>query len=178
MPGRRLRSHPSARPRRRSRSAWSCSRWWCCCCRPNCRRRESWLPPRRRRRWARTGFGEVSCPGFSFQVMLCRRGNSRLCVGAAGVRWPEPVGDVRVLALQPQAGGTCLELDERREVLVAVAVADHGLHDLVHQRGNGKRHLLFARRGETEVEVLAQQRGGEGGVEVEVDEGRCLVAGE
>ena len=64
-----------------------------------------------------------------------------------------------------------LQLEQSREVLVAMAPADQGLDDLVHQRGHRERHLLLPRGGQPQVKVLAQQGGGEGGVEVEVDEG-------
>ena len=43
------------------------------------------------------------------------------------------------------------------EVLLAVTVADQALHDLVHERRDRHRHLVLARRGQPEVEVLAQQ---------------------
>ena len=52
-----------------------------------------------------------------------------------------------------------------------MAPADQGLDELVHQRGHRERDLLFPRGGQSQVKVLAQQGGGEGGVEIQVDEG-------
>ena len=51
-----------------------------------------------------------------------------------------------------------LQLEQRREVHVVVAVAHQRLHDLLGRRGDRHRDAVLARRLEAEVEVLEQQR--------------------
>jgi len=83
-----------------------------------------------------------------------------------------------VLADEPQARGIRLLLQQGGEVGIAVSASDQALYQLVDYCGHGHRHFVFPRGGQAKVEVLAQQRGGERGREVEVHVGRRLVAGE
>jgi hypothetical protein len=70
-----------------------------------------------------------------------------------------------------------LELDQGSEVLVSVAMADQGLDQLVNKGRQRKRHLPLPGGGKAQIEVLAEELGGEGRVEVEVDEGRAFITG-
>ena len=51
-----------------------------------------------------------------------------------------------------------LEHEQRSEVFLAEPVADQALHELVHRRCDRERDLVLPRCGQSEVEVLAQQR--------------------
>src|SRR5512140_1206082 len=101
----------------------------------------------------------------------CGAGGSPYCIRVVRVGWVQSVRYVSVLADQFEPRRRRLELEQSREVVVAMAPAEQGLDELVHQRGHRERDLLFPCGGQPEVEVLAQQGGGEGGVEIEVDEG-------
>jgi len=83
-----------------------------------------------------------------------------------------------VLADERQARGIGLLLQQGGEVGVAVPASDQALDQLVDHRSDRHRHLVFPRGGQAKVEVLAQQRGGERGFEIEVHVSRRLVAGE
>ena len=83
-----------------------------------------------------------------------------------------------MLADEPQACGIGFLLQEGGEVGIAVPTSDQPLDQLVDHCGNWHRHFVFPRGGQAKIEVLAQQRGGERGREIEVHVGRRLVAGE
>jgi hypothetical protein len=90
----------------------------------------------------------------------------------------EPIGDIRVLALQLQARRIGLELQKCREIVIAASASDEGLNQLMDKRGDGKRDLLLAGGGKSEIEILTEQGGCERGLEIEVNKRRRLVAGE
>src|SRR5690606_9676272 len=90
----------------------------------------------------------------------------------------QSVGDFTILRFDTKACPFREPTQQRREVLVAPAPADAVDDDLVDESGGGQRDVQIPARLETELEVLAQQMPGEGGLVVEVDECRSLVAGE
>ena len=83
-----------------------------------------------------------------------------------------------MLADEQQARGIRLLLQEGGEVGIAVPAPDQPLDQLVDHSGDRHRHFVFPRGGQAKIEILAQQRGGERGREIEVHVGRRLVAGE
>src|SRR5262249_7705517 len=97
----------------------------------------------------RNSCSDMRCPPFC-SAAFCRS-------AYAGVRAVDAL-----LRLDVHAGGSRLDREQREEVGVAVAAADRGLQELEHARGQRHRHLVLAGRRQPEVEVLAQQLGGEG----------------
>src|SRR5438445_12560148 len=90
----------------------------------------------------------------------------------------EAVGDVAMLGLQRQVGPTSLELQQGREIDIAQALPDQADHQLVGERRHREGNVELAGGVETELEVLAEKVARKGRGEVQVDEGRRLVAAE
>src|SRR5450631_1263511 len=86
----------------------------------------------------------------------------------AGVIRLQAVRYLHVLTDQRDPGRVSLHLQQRSEILAPVAVPDQALDELMDERRHRQRHLALPRGGQPQVEVLAQQRGGERGVEVQV----------
>src|ERR1700744_5181749 len=86
---------------------------------------------------------------------------------AAGLIRLQAVRNRYVLADQRYSGRLGLHQQQRCKVLGTVTAADQALHELVHQGGDRQRDVARAGRGQAEVEVLAQQAGGEGRVKVQ-----------
>ncbi len=64
----------------------------------------------------------------------------------------ESVGDFRALTLQLQASRISLEPQERGKIVVAVAMSDQALDQLMDKRSNGKGDLSLAGGGKSEIE--------------------------
>src|SRR5688572_6750892 len=90
----------------------------------------------------------------------------------------EAISYLLVFGLELDAGSLRLRQDQRGEILLGHALPDHLLQQIPRERGKRHRHLEFAPGVEAEVEILAQQLGREGDVEVEVHQRRRLVARE
>src|SRR6187455_165909 len=78
----------------------------------------------------------------------------------------EAISYLLVLRLELQARGFGLREQQRGEVLLGHPLPDHLLQQIARERSKRHRHLEFAPGVEAEVEVLAQQLGREGDVEV------------
>src|SRR6185436_14741170 len=69
----------------------------------------------------------------------------------------EAIPYLLVLGLELDAGGFRLRKQQRGEILLGHALPDHLLQQIARERSERHRHLEFAPRVETEVEVLAQE---------------------
>src|SRR3990172_9330615 len=87
----------------------------------------------------------------------------------------QPISDLHFLWLKFDSRRLRLHHEQRGEVLLGQAVADHLLDQVARQRGERHRHFEPAARVEPQVHVLAQEVRRERHLEVEVDERRRLV---
>src|SRR5207244_13214608 len=111
-------------------------------------------------------------PGAGTDVTV----NSALAVATKRLDGFEPVGNRSPVRLQREVGAAGLQLQQGGKVLVTQSPPDEADDDLVDDGRNRKGHIELAGGFQPKFEVLAYQVAGQGGREIEVDEGRRLVA--
>src|ERR1700730_16038907 len=87
----------------------------------------------------------------------------------------QAVIDYFLLRFELEPRGLGLKLQQSAEIAVLVAVADHALHNLAGERGQGLGHAEIAAGLQSEIKILTQQIRREGRGPIEIDKGRRLV---
>ena len=112
--------------------------------------------------------GQEAAPGAAVV------GPPPLALGARGLR---PSSTSTFSDSSTQAGGLRRQLDQGGEVDLVALESGETLDDLLGGGRQGHGHVHLPGRLEPEMEVLEQQRRGEGGLEVKVDVGRASCSG-
>jgi len=80
-----------------------------------------------------------------------------------------------VFRFEFESRGLGLKLQQCTEIAIFVAIADHTLHNLTRERGQGLGDAQIATCLQPEIEILTQQIRREGRGPIEIDEGRRLI---
>src|ERR1022692_4495951 len=177
--------HARAKPSWRLRSGWATSWSWVAAvsaggCTPFLR----WRPLARASAW-RTGTppAEVPPPDVCLHAEARRASGGAVqkrtsALGGGLLRCPMPVGHEARIRDEVEIGAASSELEQRREVLLAVSRSDQTHDDLVGERRQRHGNVALPRGVEAQLEILSQQVVGEGRRVIQIHEGRGLVASE